>query len=292
MKASIWKSIAATVLAATLLLGGSAFAQARYPERAGVLTDDANALTQTMAADIASYAADVEDETGVRLNIVLVHFLDGEPVQAYADTLFARWALGENDLLLLGAAAEDTFAVSVGTSLGRKLSDGNLKTLLYGAGFDSAFKTQQYDAAFGSFFVGLNDLINKQYGQAIRLGERFEAYQRQTATAGAATQASTVGESIGNMVQGMVDATSSLWSSASDTVNENITDYQAYREQRDESRGGLTTTGWIVLGVIVLIIFGQSEPARRARRQGGCGCGPLGWIFGLLGLGAIFGRRH
>ncbi len=292
MKASFWKTIAAAVLAASLLLGGTAFAQARYPSRAGVLTDDANALTQSMAADIASYAADVEDETGVRLNIALVHFLDGESVQGYADALFARWALGENDLLVLGAAAEDTFAVSVGTSLARKLSAGNVKTLLYATGFDTAFQTQQYDAAFGRFLVGLNELIHKQFGESIRLGRRFEAYQSQAAGESAAAQKPSMGESIGNMVQGMVDATSSLWSSTSNTVKESVTDYQAYRDQRDERRGGLSTSGWIVLGVIALIVFGQSEPARRARRRGGCGCGPLGWIFGLLGLGALFGRKR
>ncbi len=301
MKASFWKTLTAMVLAVMLLTGGVAAAQARFPERAAALTDDANALSQQMTADIAAYAQKVEDVTGVKLNVVLVHFLDGEPVQTYADALFARWNLGEDDLLLLGAAAEDTFALATGSALGRKLTDGNLKSLLYSSAFESAFQAQRYDAAFGGFFVAFNTLLEKQFDTTVALGSLFAAYQPETAQAGASGQSiadsiAQAGEQLAGAAQevasGVVQATSSLWNSTMDSIKGNVDDYQAYRDQRDENRGGLSPMGWIVLVIIVMVIFGQSEPARRARRRGGCGCGPLGWIFGLLGLSALFHRNR
>ena len=56
MKTTLWKTIAALALAATLLTGGSALALARYPVATGTLTDDANVLGSAVAADIAAYA--------------------------------------------------------------------------------------------------------------------------------------------------------------------------------------------------------------------------------------------
>ena len=295
MKTTFWKPIAALALAATLLVG-AATAQTRYPANNGALTDDANALSQPMAADISAYAQAAESAAGVKLHVALVQFLDGEPVQAYADALFTRWELTENDLLLLGATAEDTFAFATGEAVKQKLSDGNLKSLLYGGGFAEAFKTQRYDAAFGAFFPGFNELLAKQYDVKIDIRDWFTAYQQPAAAAQQSGEAQPNGQSlqgtVDNAVQSVVAATSSLWSSTMDSITQTVNSFQADRTQRDENGNGLTPAGWIVLAVIALIIFGQSEPARRARRNHGCGCGPLGWAFSLFGLGALLGQRR
>ncbi len=303
MKTSIWKSLAAIALAATVLLSSAALAQARYPARLDTLTDDANALGQAVAADIASYAKEVESQSGVKLNVAVVQFLDGETPQAYADALFTRWELGEDDLLLLGAAAEDSFALSAGTAVSAKLSAASLKALTYDSGFAAHFKAQRYDAAYGTFFVALNSLLAKQYSVNIPLGERFAAYQPQQQAQQAQGTGDTLGQTVGNAVdqalsqadnalQGVVDASSSLWSNAVSAINNHVNQYEAYQGQRDEGGNGLTPGGWVVLAIIALIIFGQSGPARRARRAGGCGCGPIGWLFSALGLGALLGRRQ
>lgn len=305
MKTSFWKPWAALVLAASVLLGSvaPALAQARFPARLGTLTDDANAVSAGVAADIAAYAQDVESQSSVKLNVAVVQFLDGETPQAYADALFTRWELGENDLLLLGAAAEDSFALSAGTAVSGKLSAASLTSLLYDSGFAEAFKAQRYDGAFGGFFVAFNGLLAKQYGVTITLGNRFAAYQPQAQPQQAQDSGSTLGQTVGNAVdealnsadsaiQGVVDASSSLWSSAVNAISDHVNQYEAYQGQRDEGGNGLTPGGWVVLAIIALIIFGQSGPARRARRVGGCGCGPIGWIFSALGLGALLGRRQ
>lgn len=293
MKTSIWKALAAWMLALLLvLLSTAALGEARYPTPGGVLTDDANALSQSMARDIAAYAGQAESETGLKLHVALVLFLDGEPVQTYADTLFTRWELGAQDILLLGAAGEDTFALSTGTEARAHLSDTSLKSLLYATGFADAFRSQRYDAAMGAFFVAFNDLLNKQYDADLKLGSLFADYQPVTQTAAAATgtAAGSIGNAVDNAMQSVVDATSSLWNSTMDSITGNVQDYQTYQDQNTDSHG-LTPLGWIVLAVIALIIVGQTEPVRRARRGGGCGCSPIGWILGGLGLGALFSRR-
>lgn len=303
MKTSFWRSLAAFALAAAVLLSSAALAEARYPARQGALTDDANALGTAAAVDIASYAKEVESQSGVKLNVAVVLFLDGETPQAYADKLFTRWELGEDDLLLLGAAAEDSFALSAGTAVSAKLSAASLKALTYDSGFAEHFKAQRYDAAFGTFFVAFNGLLAKQYGVNITLGERFAAYQPQQQAQQAQSTGDTLGQAVGNAVdqalsgadsalQGVVDASSSLWSNAMNAINNHVNQYEAYQGQRDEGGNGLTPGGWVVLAIIALIIFGQSGPARRARRAGGCGCGPIGWIFSALGLGALLGRHQ
>lgn len=288
MKTSIWKALTAWMLALLLALsaGAVALGETRYPTLGGVLTDDANALSQSMARDIAAYATQVESKTGLKLHVALVLFLDGEPVQTYADTLFTRWELGTEEVLLLGAAGEDTFALSAGAEARAHLSDTSLKSLLYASGFADAFRGQRYDAALGAFFVGFNDLLNKQYDADLKLDSLFAAYQP---TAQASASTATTGTSVGDVVQSVVDTTSSIWNSTMNAITGNVQDYQTYQDSNDDTHG-LTPLGWIVLAVIVLIIVGQSEPLRRARRRGGCGCSPIGWILGGLGLGALFGR--
>jgi uncharacterized membrane protein YgcG len=283
MKTSIVKTLIALMLACALLLPAAALGGARYPESAGILTDDANALGQTMAADIAAYADRVESATGLRLHVAVVLFLDGETAQSYADALFTRWSLGEDDLLLLGAAAEDTFAFASGADVKAKISDASLSALLYASGFATDFQNQRYDDAFGAFFMDFNTLLKKQYGETIALGELFAAYQ----PAAAATAAPTATPA--SAAQSAEEAAYALWTSTMDSIGDSVQHYRDTRRE-DENGGGLSTGGWIVLVIIVLIVLGQTGPARRAGR-GGCGCSPIGWLFGGLGLGAWLEHR-
>ena len=295
MNSKFCKTLTTLLVALILLCGSVAMAQARYPVQSGTVTDDANALSQSAATDIANYAQTLTDETGVALHVVLVQFLDGEPVQAYADTLFARWALGQDDLLILGAAAEDSFALVSGTNVQAKLSNGSLTSLLYTSGFSDAFTTQQYDSAFGKLFVSFNDLVAKQYGKTIALHSWFGAYQPSAQATPAPTTIEDIATSVQNTMESVlgtvVDTTSSLWNSTMDSVADSVENYQNYRDQRDESGNGLTPGGWIVLVIIVMIVFGQSNPARRWRR-GGCGCSPIGWLLGGFGLGSLLDRHN
>ncbi|MCE5342116.1 MAG: TPM domain-containing protein [Eubacteriales bacterium] len=277
MRTSITKTLIALTLVLLLSVSAAALGESRYPASSGALTDDANAIGQTMAGDIAAYAQTVESTTGVRLHVALVLFWDGETAQTYADTLFERWGLGEDDLLLAGAAAEDTFALASGANVKAKLSDGSLNSLLYSSGFAENFRTQQYDAAFGTYFVAFNNLLNRQYGQTLALGSLFAAYQP-TAVATQAPQSSSD-------VQAATDSPYMMWNSTMAAIGDSVRQYQDNRQ--NEGSGGLTPGGWVVLVILVLIILGQSKRTRRS----GCGCSPIGWILGGLGLGTLFGRR-
>ena len=113
-----------------------------------------------------AYASRVEEETGVKLHVALVNFLDGMEVKTYARQLFQRWELGGDDLLLLGAAGEDSFAAVMGSNVEKKLGASNAENLLYtSSSFATLFQSQQYDAAFASFSEALNDLLERQYNQ-------------------------------------------------------------------------------------------------------------------------------
>ena len=51
----------------------------------------------------------------------------------------------------------------------------------------------------------------------------------------------------------------------------------------------LTAGGWIVLIILIMIVFRRNKRGH-TRQRSGCGCSPLGWIVGLLGLGFLFNK--
>ena len=272
--------VAACALMLLLPIAG-ALGEARMPSARGALTDDADVLSAATAGDIASYAELVKDKTETSIHVVIVHFLDGLDAQTYAGRLFESWGLGGDDMLILGAAGEDTFATAMGENVREKLGEKNAENLMFTSSeFSTLFRSQQYDAAFGKYFVALNTLLNKQYGTSMKLGGRFEAYQ--TAALPAVTPKPTVSAA---------QYGSQLWGEVMDAIQDSTDNYQTYHENRRREGNGMSAGGWIVLAIIIAIIFGQSDPVRRARRQGGrnyrsygCGCSPLGWLVSLFGI--------
>ncbi len=286
MKYAMRKRLALCLCLLVAALPLSAFAAVRLPAQRGVVTDDANVLGAQTAADIAEYAEKVESETDVRLHVAIVHFLDGMEASTYAQTLFEKWELEGNDVLLLGAAGEDAFATAMGAEATALLGEKNADNLLYTSStFSTLFRGQQYDAAFNAYFTAFNALLEKQTGESIKLGKLFG--NKQTAVTPQA-QAQAYG--------------SQLWSEVMDAIRDNSEDYQVYHERHEARTNGLSAGGWIVLAVLILIIFGQSDPVRKARRTRGgsyrsygCGCSPLGWLFSLFGLNVLidtFRRRR
>ncbi|HNX63301.1 MAG TPA: TPM domain-containing protein [Candidatus Limiplasma sp.] len=282
MKSKFFRSLLALTVALCLLAALPSLAEARYPAQGETVTDDANVLSQTMTRDIASYAEEAESETNVKIHVALVSFLDGETPQKYTDALFTRWGLGENDLLLMGAAAEDTFAFSAGVKVTEKLSSSTLSSLLYSSGFSGAFQTQRYDDAFGALFVNMNTLLNKQYDADISLGSLFKNYQTGNVTAN--TQ-----DSVQQAAQSVADSANELWTSTINSITDSVQNYQNYHTQHEAESGGMSAGWWIILLIIFVLVFGQG---RRGRYRGGCGCSPIGWILGGLGLGALFNRHN
>ena len=76
-----------------------------------------------------------------------------------------------------------------------------------------------------------------------------------------------------------------------EAISETSADYQNHYHEAEREEEGLTAGGWIVLIILIFIVMRQSRPLKhgpRKRRRSGCGCSPLGWLIGLLGLGFLF----
>lgn len=285
MKRKFFVVMITVVLITAMFMPASSLGEARYPALRGAVTDDANVLAQSVSSDIAAFQALAFARTGVTVHVAIVHFLDGVDAQTYANTLFARWGLGEKDFLLVGAVGEDGFASASGKELKQKLNDSNAQGLLFTSGFSELFKAQQYDAAFSKYFVAFSDMLGKQFDEDIRLGKLFSDYQAEAQETPKPTENANKWTSF----------VSEMWGGFNESIGKNVRDYDAYNEQRERESNGLSPSGWVVLALLAILIFGHSDPVRKARGRGGCmgcGCSPLGWIFGAFGLGALFGKRN
>jgi len=265
------KKIFAVFLCLMLLVPVAGFAQARLPQRHSTVTDDANVLSSQTVSDISAYAQKVRDRTDIGLHIAIVHFLDGLDAQSYANALFEKWDLGDSDLLLLGAAGEDTFATALGADVQKRLGSANAENLMFtSSSFGYQFSTQQYDAALASWCTALNALIEKQLDESIRMDGLF-------------------GQTSPSPIQQAQSYGSELWSDIMQSISDSNEDYFEHLEQRWDEDEGLSAGGWIVLIILLMIIFRRNKYERRKRP----GC--MGWIFSLLGinlLSDLFRRRR
>ena len=267
------KKILSILLCAMLLLPAAAFAQARMPERHGIVTDDANVLSAQTVSDLSSYAEKLSDQVDIGLHVALVHFLDGMDAQSYANALFAKWELGNSDLLLLGAAGEDTFATALGADVQKRLGSANAENLMFtSSSFGYQFSTQQYDAAFASWCVALNKLVEKQLDEIIRMDGLF-------------------GQTAPPPVQQVQNYGSELWGDIMQSITDSNEDYFEHLEDRwDFDDDGLSAGGWIVLIILAVIMLRRNKYERRKRP----GC--TGWILSLLGVNLLVDlfrrRRH
>lgn len=253
-----------------LLVPFGAMAAVRMPEMRGNVNDSADVLSAQTTADLADFIKQVTKRADIDLYVATVHFLDGMDVQAYTDQLFVKWGLTDEDLLLVGAAGEDSFAVHMGALVESKLGKTNVENLLYiSSEFGELFRAQRYDAAIGSYCAAFNTLVEKQLGKGVRMETMFGGEEIT-----ASGQFDEYGEA--------------LWKDIMDSISQSTHDYQDHYEREERESKGLTAGGWIVLLILISILFRKN---RGDRRGCGCGCSPLGWILSLLGLGFLFNDR-
>lgn len=273
------------VLAALMLIALPLCAQAktRYPELRGTVTDDAGVLSESVCQDLVTLQERLDDaDVDVRLYVAVVHFLDGETVQAYADAVFAKANLGEDDVLVLGAAGEDAYAVSAGKDALRELGSGKLNDLFVSSGFASLFATQQYNAAFGAYATAFAKYAGERADETVSVSGLF----------GQTAQQPSELEQSSTLYNGVTSFDDFLYSLIGGEPGATATQTAApTARERQPEREGLTPLGWVVLVLLVMLIFGQSDGARRARKVAGCGCSPLGYLVGVLGLGKLLGGR-
>lgn len=279
-----------------VLCSTAALAAARMPQSRGVLTDDADVLSAAVSAAITEYAGDVENEVDVNLHVAIVHFFDGLDAQTFANRLFEKWELGKEDLLLVCAAGEDSYATALGSEVEKELGKQNVDNLLYTSSeFSAHIARQEYDLAFAKYFAAFNELINKRFDSSVTLpktlasvgsynGGAVQEYQSQPSGLGGLWNQITSG------VAGEREETvymPSLWTQTMQGVVDNSADYTHYTEQ--DSSNGIGVGGWIILIILILIIFSQSHPVRKAKRsyRKSGGSKPLGWIGALIGLSVL-----
>ena len=285
-----------------VLTSAFALADARMPVSRGALTDDADVLSSDVSSAIVEYLGDVKSETDVDVQVAIVHFLDGLDAQTYANQLFQKWELDDEAVLLLCAAGEDTFATAMGKKAENKLSKQNMDNLMYTSSeFANHISAQEYDAGFAKYFVALNDLINKRYDENLKLPKTLSriasgsaaqtgAEAAQTTTAGSLWQQITANvQQNGQNSQNGQNGTymPSLWYQTMQGVEDNSSHYTDYYENHDYGENGIGVGGWIILVILMMIIFSQSHPARKAKRNyrnSHPGKSGNGWLFGLLGL--------
>lgn len=255
---------------AVLLVPFGAMAAVRMPEMRGNINDSADILSAQTTNDLADFIKQVTKRADIDLYVATVHFLDGMDVQAYTDQLFAKWELTDEDLLLVGAAGEDSFAMHMGSLVESKLGKTNVDNLLYiSSEFGELFRTQRYDAAVASWCAAFNTLVEKQLGKGVRMETMFGGAEITTPE-----QLDEYGEA--------------LWKDIMDSINQSSHDYQDHYERAERESKGLTAGGWIVLLILISILFRKNKGDRRGC---GCGCSPLGWVLSLLGLGFLFDNR-
>jgi uncharacterized protein len=102
----------------------------------GYVNDFAHAIDARAAAEIETYAGNVERATGVQFAIVTVDTLDDEPVEDVAVRLFKEWGIGkkgkDEGLLLLLAIKDHKNRIELGYGLEPIISDGTAGGILRG----------------------------------------------------------------------------------------------------------------------------------------------------------------
>lgn len=289
------------ILSLMLVLSSAfALADARMPVSRGALTDDADVLSNEVSSAIVAYVGDVKDETKLDMHVAIVHFLDGLDAQTYANQLFEKWELGDEAVLLLCAAGEDTFATAMGKKAEKQLSKQNMDNLMYtSSDFSNAIAEQAYDVGFARYFVAFNELINKRYDESLKLPKALTRAATTGTQESEETASQTVASSLWQQITSGVQTNGqngqngqngtympSLWYQTMQGVEDNSSHYTDYYESHDYGDNGIGVGGWIILIIIVMIIFSQSHPARKAKRNysNSHGGSSKGWLFGLLGL--------
>lgn len=237
--------------------------------------DGAAVLQPATLADARTLADRVWAATGLRLAVELRHFLGGADPAAYAQRLLAQQEDSADTLLLLVVVGEEAYAAASGATAERTLSREARDTLL-SRSFRPAFQARDYDGAVAGFLLGTAQQLEASTGADIDLDGLFGRSQSQPLPSAAPTPASGTHKRI--QLPNLNDILGEPISPTRDPGN-------ARRQHEQEDRG-LSIGSIIAIGFVLSMVFGGKKGKR------GCGCGPLGWIFGVFGLSKFFGWRR
>jgi uncharacterized protein len=130
-----------------------------FPKLTGRVVDAAHILSPVASADLERKLADLEQRSGIQLEVATVSSLGGEEIEPYANALFREWKLGEakkNDgALLLVAPNQHRVRIEVGYGLEGTLTDA-ISVLIIANAIAPRFKSGDFD---GGVARGVADII-------------------------------------------------------------------------------------------------------------------------------------
>ncbi len=157
MPRSCPRALLALLIAALWI--GAASAAANFPALTGRVVDAAKILSPVTIADLERKLADLEQKSGIQLEVATVPTLDGLEIEPYANELFRFWKLGEtkkdNGALLLIAPKERRMRIEVGYGLEGTLTDA-ISSLIIANAIAPRFKAGDFN---GGVTRGVDDII-------------------------------------------------------------------------------------------------------------------------------------
>ncbi len=258
-------------LVCSLLAGGAAAAQEVSPVR-----DSAGVLSLSTQEDARALIGQVEARTDIQLLVETRHFLGGNDAQTYAQRLLSEAKAPEDSLLLLMVIGEESYALAAGSNADRLLNREARDSLL-SSSFRSYYLARDYDRALAAFLTRAGDQLAAAAGMPLQRDDLFEELDQTATTPPGATAAP-------ERKLRRIDLTEFDNSIITDPISP-TQDPTSARERARRQETGLSFGSVVVIGFVLYLVLG------RKGGKGGCGCGPLGWILGALGLSRLFGWR-
>ncbi len=266
------KFIALLVTAMVLIMPflASAMPYVRFPLKGEKVNDTANILSAQAITQIQSFSQDLAPKANIDFWVTTVHFLDGMEVQAYAKALFSHWQLPKNAFLLVLSPGEDRYATFAGEDLTSLFSVQNQQQLL-STYLEADFLNLHYDQAILHYLSGLSSYLEKHL--SLTLSPPKVAQVPSTPSA--------------------VQDPNLLWGEEIKDFTKDIGKAAKNAAKKASSEARKINGGQVFFIILLLLlIFGNRKQKNLATTAGclGCGCGPLGWLFAILGLSKFFNQ--
>ena len=131
---------------------------AKMPAPTGYVDDYAGVYTAAMKMQMEALCRELHDKTKAQVFVVTVHSLGGESVEAFANTLFHNWKIGEKKTdrgaMLLFAIDDHKYRIEVGYGLEGILNDAKVGDI--GRAFVPELKAENYA---GAAQMGLQSVV-------------------------------------------------------------------------------------------------------------------------------------
>ncbi len=256
------------LLLAVVLVFPAIIAQAEQPVR-----DSTAILSAQTVEEIRALNDELAQKTGYRLAVDVRHFLGGAMPDDYAKELLSTEDQPEKTVLLLAVIGEERYAAVAGNDAARALNAEAVNSLL-SMHFRAPFQRRDYDAAVLQFAREAARHLALYAGTGLNA---LPPEQPQTTSAPAPLPTPQQEyESIK-----LPDLNSMLREPITPTEDPTFRRQRTEREDKGMSIGSI-----VVIGLVLSSLFGGKKKGKN-----GCGCGPLGWIFGVFGLSKLFGWR-